>query len=854
MINETGVYELEYNEADDDWDISSSPIAELDAPNADMFRLGTHTPYEEQGMFDISLTEFYNWEDVNDSGTFDGFEERNRIGYTAAHSRAYELFGYEVHTSDYFTIHDALERAEDGVVVQMRNQHLNMTTYEFDPGVTVPFTFTLNIEQYNQVEWDWIEFENGTSGTLDAEETLEYNVTAEVPEDTIKGIYGGKLMIEDTTYGRAHQIPITITVGEKTNLSEPMEFGAAEGSDDHGVYRNDRLYGSWAGDLTGDWRFYTFQLEKKMTRKVEVKLEWANEDSNMSAYLLGGAERDVLGVAGELAAAGISGYDRDPFSVVDQLVDPSWNYQHRYGKNTLESMTLAGDKEYRGDDYVSIRTADELDSGTYMVAVQGHRISGDQTFQEFDGTVRKVPVTVSPDYGDMIKGDPVTVTAETHEPFGNLTSAQIELDGFYEDSQTVTEVREVSFDIPYVLSSTSHSYDITVTEESGMEYIWEDVTFDVDNIEPDLEITAPKDGVISLLEEREFTVEGVTDPDVARLQFQKSDITNSVGDSGEFTVEWKLPKDAKGYNEFTVVAEDEAGNTVEEEISVLYLPQIDDLQGQIYDLENETFALEQDIMSLEEDLDRLETRLQTQIDALKDAMEDVEKDVDDLQGQMREIKDNVKRLQGRVDLMESNLKDLESRVNTLERDLEDQIDELEKKHDEDLSNLRDDLESDIEDLEGKIDEHRQMLNDAKDRIDDAESDISSAESDIKDMEDEQETKNENQDDDISMARNLGIVGMILAILAIIIAVVAMQRKPTTEEGPTYEEEEEMPMEEGFGEEEPTEEEMFEEEPGEAEEPDEEMFEEEPGEPEEDLFEEEPEEAEEDLFEETEEEL
>ncbi|MFW6304226.1 MAG: S8 family serine peptidase, partial [Candidatus Saliniplasma sp.] len=110
VINETGVYELIYNETNDNWDLSEDPIAVLDDPDADIFRFGTHTPYENQETYDYSLAEFYHWTDDDDNGSFDGFDERNRIGSTTANGKILEQFGDEVHTSDYFTIHDALER------------------------------------------------------------------------------------------------------------------------------------------------------------------------------------------------------------------------------------------------------------------------------------------------------------------------------------------------------------------------------------------------------------------------------------------------------------------------------------------------------------------------------------------------------------------------------------------------------------------------------------------------------------------------------------------------------------------------------------------------------------------------
>ncbi len=368
MINETGVYELMYNETNDNWDLSDDPIATLDDPNADLLRFGTHTPYENQGMYDYSLTEFYNWEDVNDNGSFDGWEERNRIGYTATNMMALNtFFGDEVPTSDYFSIHDALERAEDGIIVQMNNDLYELGATSFD--------FTLNIEQYNQVEWDWISIDQ-PDGTIDPEDKLEYELTADVPENAPKGIYSGKLMIEDETNNRMLSVPITITVGEYTNLEEPMYFGSGDGDveEDFGVYRNDRLYGSWEGDLTGDWRYYTFHLEEDITdRDIRLEIEFDDEMSDMSAFLLGGAEHDEIGL----------GMPEDPFSIEDPELD--WDMQDRYGVNTLETLY---DADINRGDYVSFYREEPLEAGTYMIVVQSHQISGYEPYQEFSGELR----------------------------------------------------------------------------------------------------------------------------------------------------------------------------------------------------------------------------------------------------------------------------------------------------------------------------------------------------------------------------------------------------------------------------------------------------------------------------------
>ncbi len=917
MIDETGVYELIYNETNDNWDLSDEPIADLEDPNADLLRFGTHTPYENQGPYDYSLTEFYNWEDVNENGSFDGFDERNRIGLTTTNMMLYQTeFGMEVPTSDYFTIHDAMERAEDGIVVQMNNIY---PEFMFEP-----FDFTLNIEQYNQVEWDWIELDEPT-GTIGEGETLEYDITANVPDETIKGIYGGKLMIEDVTNGRTHPIPITITVGEHTDLSEPMHFGAAEGVDEHGIYRNDRLFGSWEGGRTGDWRFYTFHLTEDITdRDVVLDIEFDDELSDMSAYLLGGAEHDLL----ELEAP----FDVDPFSVP---FGPEWDMQDRYGVNTLETHD---ETDIDRGDHIAFGREEPLESGTYMIAVQSHQISGHEPYQEFHGTLRTTNVRTHRDAGevvgpnairfegevlsipaeedhvnasfryrmigeddwnqteletveepgdynitvdglddgtyewkavtqwnpentgligepitlqdlsekvttypaeeDVVYGDSLTIWAEMSEDFvGELVDCTVDLGGWFHQDAEI-DVDFASVDVPVVLSEGEHTYEFYLEDEYGNEHT-EVVTFEVDNSDPMLEVISPEGGVIELTYHWRVEVVGTTEPDIAYLELDGQDITHQVDpETGEFDVTWSATDD--GLNVLPLIAEDEFGNTVTRNIYVLYLPEFQEMREDIEEIDSELEELSFELESLEE-------HLSTRIDYIEETMEDLEEDVDDIQAEMRELDIAVRMLEFKVEYMEDDIDALERELNALEGELRDMIEDLEDEFDEELDDLRADLESQIADLEETIEAYEEMLDDINDRIDDAETEISSLERAIDRVEDDQE----DQDDDIAMARNLGIIGLILAILALVIAAVAMSKgKPAAEEPEEYEEEEmfeetEEPEEEDLFEEEPEEEELFEEESEE-----EDLFEEETEE--EELFEEESEE--EDLFEEETEEL
>ena len=173
-----------------------------------------------------------------------------------------------------------------------------------------------------------------------------------------------------------------------------------------------------------------------------------------------------------------------------------------------------------------------------------------------------------------------------------------------------------------------------------------------------------------------------------------------------------------------------------------------------------------------------------------------------------ELWNSIDAINNQINAIQDDIADIEDDIADIETDIagiEDDIDELE----DDIAYIEEelaDLWEAIDELEGNIEEIEDDLDDIWVEIEAIEDQIADLESEIADLEDEQE-------DDIPMARNLGIVGIILAILAIIIVIVAMYKGEISEDESEseYDEEEEMFGEEGEEEIFEEEEEMFEEE-------------------------------------------
>ncbi len=342
-------------------DMDGNVLATLSNPDADLLRFGSHVEYAtDTGSY--VLSEYHDWTDVNGNGEYDGESERNRIDASWVAGGDY----YPDMTSSYLSIHEAFDRAHDGIV------------YRLEPNQgAVDFDYTLNIEQYNQESWDWITA-SPASGTIGALNSTTFSLNASVPADAPQGMYEGKILVKNVDDGLVSVIPTTITVGSMFSAADSerlqYNFGSGYGNYDHedGIYRNDRVYGNWEGSppRNGDWRYYYFTINGPTVNPVSLNLHYDNASSNIEAYLMG--------------PPSMAGTYTDAFSY---YLNPL-----RYGMYQQE--VIASTDNTAGN--VGMVTDSSLMPGTYMVAVHSKQIAGDDPYEEFSGEVL-VSSTTLPD-------------------------------------------------------------------------------------------------------------------------------------------------------------------------------------------------------------------------------------------------------------------------------------------------------------------------------------------------------------------------------------------------------------------------------------------------------------------------
>ncbi|MFP4143164.1 MAG: PQQ-binding-like beta-propeller repeat protein [Thermoplasmata archaeon] len=246
------------------------------------------------------------------------------------------------------------------------------------------------------------------------------------------------------------------------------------------------------------------------------------------------------------------------------------------------------------------------------------------------------------------------------------------------------------------LEDGEHTAYIRTTNAAGNQYT-ETINFTVDTIEPQINITEPSDSLEELTYDEEFTIHGtVSNAEKIYVDGDEIALTN---DSFNYSVLL-----TEGYNEFTIVAEDDSQNRVVKSVSALYLPDIPELWNEIETLHNEVNAIQEDISSIEGD-----------IQVIQDQLTDIEEDITSLENELETV--------------DKDIDDIQQNITVIEEDL-------------------DSVEKNISDLQENQD-------------------------DIK-------NEQENQADDISLARNLGIGGVLLAIIALALAIVTMTRGKSTE--------------------------------------------------------------------------
>lgn len=167
-------------------------------------------------------------------------------------------------------------------------------------------------------------------------------------------------------------------------------------------------------------------------------------------------------------------------------------------------------------------------------------------------------------------------------PLKATNSAEVVVDGFgeagseavlivngQESGRTVVDEAEGTFQFQAPLNNGENSISVYAVDEAGNESASSrSYSVTVDNEAPTLTIEYPTDGeTITLLKNQTITVKGLTEPG-ASIKINGRIIKASS--EGSFSLAYQL---AEGMNQLNIQAIDEAGNQVEQLISVTYSSQ-----------------------------------------------------------------------------------------------------------------------------------------------------------------------------------------------------------------------------------------------------------------------------------------
>jgi len=359
-------------------------------------------------------------------------------------------------------------------------------------------------------------------------------------------------------------------------------------------------------------------------------------------------------------------------------------------------------------------------------------------------------VTPAEDY-QTIEEDTVLVEWQGHEYMEDIV---YEIRINYGDWDTVGSDTDYTF---VGLDDGTHVVQVRAFDADGNSYTQTRI-FEVDTMDEEIEIISPENGVESMTFEDEFTITGQTDPE---LDVYINGESVPVDDAGGFEYTTTL---IDGQNVFRVTAENEDEVVAETTVYALYMPDIPELYDEIDELNSEMEQLDEDIS----DLNQL-------IDDMQDDLEDMETDISELESDIANL--------------QSELNELEDELATLQSELEARLDELEAAIEENSDDI-DDIMEDIDDIRSDID-------DLEPKIQDVETHMTTIEASLGDTE-------EDQSSEISTARTLGMVGLLIGVIALVIAVFAMnksgEKTQVSEKEQQHHEEQEFEEEQYFEEE------------------------------------------------------
>jgi hypothetical protein len=448
-------------------------ISELvsDHSSADVMVIRATHPYSTfDGNGDYNADQLwrlltYNWTDVNGDGNLwtdqdndgavdvkttatssniDGFAD---INYAASEIDEGEYVRFMYHRGFSNTVmnfvRDPAQRMDDGIFIGL--QHPNTS------GSNSTTPFQIQIEFYENADWNWVETSPSVSGGG------SFSATMNVPADAEPGMYNGAITLTDGP--DVIVLPVSLTVAptveqdENGQLTSLLNFGGADvgESQSNYLYNNgavfDAIDWSWRAE-SGDWRFFYFDVPEEPAdgSLLLVETTWDDEapPTDLDTLIFGrGANTWQLDNAFPIGGPYI--LDTVAKSTNANTGGGVWRFDTATGSNT---ELVAG----------------ALQEGLHAIVEHSVNHSGDPFLVPFE--INAGGATV----------DPASVLADTTQNSGDLTvtfESALDLNGLvaegYGLSQPSITTETAAQDDPNDPSSASVKVPLTVEHAASIE-------------------------------------------------------------------------------------------------------------------------------------------------------------------------------------------------------------------------------------------------------------------------------------------------------------------------------------------------------------------------------------------------
>ena len=331
--------------------------------------------------------------------------------------------------------------------------------------------YTLSASYFGNKSWDDVSVDSQKI-LIPPKNSSKVTAVLSVPTDMQSGVHQGFINFE----GEHHKVNVPVSVGVLETIDDKNKLNVIIGSDGETLYGNGYVKGAF--DMTGrymsgDWRQYYFDIQDSTINAATIDLEWENDDTNFSAFMI------------------------DPQGKIVQTNFPPGVFGHFWGWPTGDWLGTSSFSQGGGffpvknkDNTSTVLYAPINQTGTYTLLVHSTLFGGESITEPLSLAAKFTTILPDDKPPEIIFVIPEFIN-KSFVSSPEIVEKNLNFVKYYLDGQEI-EAETLDFEI---LPDGSHNLRIHASDIVGND-IEKTFSFTVDNIPPEIIVKLPKNGTL----------------------------------------------------------------------------------------------------------------------------------------------------------------------------------------------------------------------------------------------------------------------------------------------------------------------------------------------------------------------